>query len=180
MFQCHQGQDSGSWSCLATSFISAFTTDGSSTIETAKLWRKSTSLKYFRLDLSRFGRCLKTMTSTLTRLSLQHESMQVPKRGQITQLPHENQQYDTREWLLPISVTNGHICKQCFKKDDLYRTCWICIICKVTLCMSDARNCFVAFHALPEKTPSFSPSHSVSSSASCSASPSANPSSFPS
>lgn len=120
-------------------------------------------LKSFRLDISRFAMCQKTMTPRLTRLSVQQDSMQVPKRGQKTQLPHDNLRYDTREWHMPIFVSNRQTCKHCTHKDDVHRTRWMCTVCKVALCLSDARNCFMAFHTLPERKPYTSASPSPSS-----------------
>ena len=117
----------------------------------AALKEKHMPLKLFRLDISRYARCQKSMTPRITRLSLNRGSMPVPRRGQKTSLPHETHRYEPKEWHMPVYVSNRQTCKHCSKRDQVHRTRWMCTVCKVSLCLSDARNCFIEFHAMPDE-----------------------------
>ena len=123
-------------------------------------------LKMFRLDISRYARCQKTMNPRTTRLSMNHEPMHIAKRGQKTSLPHETQRYEPKEWHMPVYVSNRQTCKHCSKKEDVHRTRWMCSACKVALCLSDVRHCFIEFHVLPDERRSPRSSQSPSSSSS--------------
>ena len=106
-------------------------------------------LKMFRLDISRYARCQKSMAPRNTRLSMNREALHVAKRGQKTALPHETQRYEPKEWHMPIYVNSRQTCKHCSKRDQVHRTRWMCTVCKVALCLSDARNCYIDFHIMP-------------------------------
>ncbi|KAK3892433.1 hypothetical protein Pcinc_003666 [Petrolisthes cinctipes] len=130
------------------------------------LKEKPMPLKNFRLEISWYARGHKVLTTRMTRLSQEAMDMKVPKRGQKTQLPHENVRFNNREWHLPQFVTNRQTCKHCSTKDDVHRTRWMCTVCQVALCLSDSRNCFRFFHVLPEKRLCTSASSSASPSSS--------------
>ena len=117
----------------------------------AALKEKHMPLKVFRLDISRYARCQKTMTPRSTRMSLNREPIYVAKRGQKTSLPHENQRFEPKEWHMPVFVTSRQTCKHCSTRDQVHRTRWMCTVCKVALCLSDARNCFIEFHVAPDE-----------------------------
>ena len=113
----------------------------------ASLKERAMPLKNFRLDISRYARCQKSMTPRSTRLSLHREPMPIPKRGQKTAMPDESQRYEGKEWHMPINVTTRQTCKHCSRKEQVHRTRWMCTVCKIALCLSDVRNCFIDFHS---------------------------------
>lgn len=115
-------------------------------------------LKQFRLDISRFARCQKTLGSRITRAS-PDQPMPIPRPGYRAQLPTDQQRYDTSKQHLPIFVNNRQTCKHCSTKATIHRSRWMCSVCQIALCLSDTRNCFMPFHIPPfeaEQKPSTS------------------------
>ena len=115
-------------------------------------------LKFFRLDISRFARCQKTMGSRFTRSSLDMP-IQVPRRWYRAQLPIDHQRFDASKQHMPIFVSNRQTCKHCSTKAEIHRSRWMCDVCQIALCLSDTRNCFRPFHIPPteaEQQPSSS------------------------
>ena len=99
----------------------------------AALQEKPMPLKHFRLDISRYARCQKSLAPRTARLSSPRDPPHLPKRGQKTSLPHETQLYEPKEWQMPVYVTSRQTCKHCSKKEQVHRTSWMCMVCKVAL-----------------------------------------------
>ena len=129
------------------------------------LKEKPMPLKQFRMDISRFARCHKAMTSRLvvTRSSPEVPLI-VPRKGQRTEPPTEQCRYDASKMHLPVFVTTRQTCKRCSHKDDIHRSRWMCSVCQVALCLSEKRNCFKPYHTPdpPSPSPSTSPTPSTS------------------
>ena len=109
---------------------------------------KPMPLKFFRLDISRFARCHKTMGTRLTRAS-PNQPVPIPSRGIRAQIPNAQQRYDTSKPHLPVFVSTRQTCKQCSTKATIHRSRWMCDVCQIALCLSDTRNCFRPFHTPP-------------------------------
>ena len=107
------------------------------------------SLKQFRLDISHFACCQKTMGSRITRAASSEQSMPIPRQGIRTPLPSDQKCFDTTKPHLPVSVNNRQTCKYCSTKDTLHLSRWMCDICQIAFCLSDTRNCFKPFHTTP-------------------------------
>ena len=129
------------------------------------LKEKPMPLKQFRLDISRFARCHKAMTSRIavTRSLSPEVPLIVPRKGQRLEPPSDQCRYDPSKMHLPVSVTIRQTCKRCSHKDDMHRSRWMCSACQVALCLSEKRNCFKPYHIPPQPTPSPSPSTSAAS-----------------
>lgn len=80
---------------------------------------KSMPLQLFRLDISRFARCQKTMGSRITRAS-PDQLVSIPCRGYRAQLPSVQQRYDTSKPHLPIFINNRQTCKHCSTKVTIH------------------------------------------------------------
>ena len=129
------------------------------------LKEKPMPLKQFRLDISRFARCHKAMTSRIavTRSSTPEAPLIMPRKGQRSEPPSDQCRYDATKMHLPVSVPIRQTCKRCSHKDDMHRSRWMCSACHVALCLSEKRNCFKPYHIPPQPTPSPSPSTSAAS-----------------
>lgn len=111
---------------------------------------KPMPLKRFRLEISCFARCQKTLASRVTRAS-PTQPMAAPRRGIRTQLPHLNKRFDYSQPHLPIFTVNRQTCKHCSSKSNIHRSRWVCSVCQIALCLSDSRNCFRPFHLQPDE-----------------------------
>lgn len=112
------------------------------------LGERPMALNFFRLDISSVACCQNAMVSRVTRASPMGV-MPVPRRGQRTPPPPIQLWYDTSKLHMPTFVVNHQTCKHCSTKTDVHRSRWMCEVCQVALCLSDARNCFKAFHTPP-------------------------------
>ena len=119
------------------------------------LKEKPMPLKPFRLDISRFARCHKAMTSRLVLTCTSPEvPLIVPRKGQRSEPPSNQCRYDPSKMHLPVFVTTRQTCKHCSHKDDIHRNRWMCSVCQVALCLSEKRNCFKPYHIPHQPTPS--------------------------
>lgn len=146
-------------------------------------------LKKFRLAISNFARCQKGLIPRSLRSSMDSPSAadRVPtsqdvdnsllRRGQKTIPPPDGLRYDQSKYHCPVYVQNRQTCKLCSKKSEVHRTKWICNVCRVALCLSDTRNCFLPYHsppatasATPTTTPTTTPPRTTRPSTSSSSS----------
>lgn len=104
-------------------------------------------LKQFRLDISRFACCHKSMVARpiTTRLSPE-QPLVIPRKGQRLERPSDHNRYDMSKYHMPVYTNTRQTCKRCSHKDDMHRSKWMCSACNVALCLSEKRNCFKPYH----------------------------------
>lgn len=103
-------------------------------------------LKDFRLDIYKGAMSYKKVVPKVTRTSLARVEVPLPKRGQRAEVPSVEKRQDATALHLPHHVTMRQTCKYCSHKGAIQRSRWMCEVCKVSLCLSDAKNCFANFH----------------------------------
>ena len=107
------------------------------------------SLKTFRLKVSDKLRGKDTDTRN-TRAS-RRSSTEVatparPKLGHRAQIPDMKVRLDLKLGHMPAAVKQRQTCKCCSTKEYIHRSKMMCSICKVALCLSKSRNCFITYH----------------------------------
>ena len=128
--------------------------------DVTKLNEKPMSLKMFRLHISRFCRLHKKLrvysshsmrspgvpppSTSATQSTV--GSLVLPTRGQRSPEVPEAVRTDNAVFHIPVFTPMRQTCKHCSTKDSIHRSKWMCNVCKVALCLSDARNCFAPYH----------------------------------
>ena len=126
-------------------------------------------LKKFRLEISAFARGYKARPARILRHT--PETFVVPKKGEKTQRPSDNVRYDYSKLHSPMFVKQRMTCKFCSTSREMHRSRWVCKVCQVALCLSEARNCFEEFHVPPGSDSPSRPSTSSTSASPSSAAP---------
>ena len=109
------------------------------------------SLKTFRLQVSEVYRGKDTVNRKMRatrRNSVGVGTPPLPKHGQRSKQPDVKTRADVKLAHMPVAVKQRQTCKFCSTKAEVHRSRWMCTICKIALCLSESRNCFVAYHSI--------------------------------
>ena len=49
---------------------------------------------------------------------------------------------------IPVAVKQWQTCKCSSPTGNIHRSRWMCSICEVALCLSESKNCLVAYHSM--------------------------------
>ena len=121
---------------------------------------KPMPLKNFRLEISQFARAAKSLEQRSLRSSPTSSPPSSPvassRRGIRTEFPAADVRFQGAHHL-PVFMQVRQTCKYCSTKAVPHRTRWMCTVCKIALCLSDTRNCFVPYHTPPSDVSAASP-----------------------
>ncbi|XP_051982308.1 piggyBac transposable element-derived protein 3-like [Xyrauchen texanus] len=115
------------------------------------------SLKHFRIQVFREASSQKSVTSHPRRCSAFPGSLSTsadiptPVRGHRSYNPDSYVRFDMSLFHAPV-YTNRQTCKYCSRKGNIMRSYVVCRVCKVHLCLTAGRNCFIKYHEAVEFT----------------------------